>query len=143
MWFGLLLEQHHVELSLPGAAAPIVGWIRRRREPATMMIGGRNLVGGGPVARITIAIDGRPLDTTDVPPGFFLRMVALPEFDDTHEHLPRLWARARVDALLREMDLNGEREDYIHVPSPKVERWTDYELASGHVGRIDSQRQGP
>lgn len=37
----------------------------------------------------------------------------LPEFDDLHSHLPRLWARARVDALLREIDLNGEREDYI------------------------------
>ena len=41
------------------------------------------------------------------------RTIALPEFDDTHEHLPRVWARARVDALLHEMDLNGEREDYI------------------------------
>ena len=41
------------------------------------------------------------------------RDVSLPEFADTHEHLPRLWARARVDALLREMDANGEREDYI------------------------------
>lgn len=42
------------------------------------------------------------------------RGVSLPEFDDTHTHLPRVWARARVDALLREMDLNGEREDYIN-----------------------------
>jgi len=41
------------------------------------------------------------------------RTFALPEFDDTHAQLPRVWARARVDALLREMDLNGEREDYI------------------------------
>jgi Ca-activated chloride channel homolog len=41
------------------------------------------------------------------------RDVTLPELADTHEHLPRLWARARVDALLREMDTNGEREDYI------------------------------
>ncbi|HJQ32387.1 MAG TPA: VIT and VWA domain-containing protein [Pyrinomonadaceae bacterium] len=41
------------------------------------------------------------------------RSLSLPEFDDTHAHLPRVWARARVDALLREMDLNGEREDYI------------------------------
>lgn len=41
------------------------------------------------------------------------REVSLPEFDDTHAHLPRVWARSRVDALLREMDLNGEREDYI------------------------------
>jgi Ca-activated chloride channel family protein len=41
------------------------------------------------------------------------REVVLPELADTHSHLPRVWARARVDALLREMDLNGEREDYI------------------------------
>lgn len=41
------------------------------------------------------------------------RDVSLPEFDETHEHLPRVWARARVDALLQAMNLNGEREDYI------------------------------
>ncbi|HEU4871441.1 MAG TPA: VIT domain-containing protein [Pyrinomonadaceae bacterium] len=41
------------------------------------------------------------------------REVVLPELSDVHRHLPRVWARARVDALLREMDLNGEREDYI------------------------------
>jgi Ca-activated chloride channel family protein len=41
------------------------------------------------------------------------RDVMLPELDDTHAHLPRLWARARVDALLRALDLDGEREDYI------------------------------
>jgi Ca-activated chloride channel family protein len=41
------------------------------------------------------------------------RSVQLPEFEDTHQHLPRLWARARVDALLQEMNVNGEREDYI------------------------------
>ena len=41
------------------------------------------------------------------------RDVVLPELAEIHSHLPRVWARARVDALLREMDLNGEREDYI------------------------------
>ena len=41
------------------------------------------------------------------------RDVVLPELADIHSQLPRVWARARVDALLREMDLNGEREDYI------------------------------
>jgi Ca-activated chloride channel family protein len=41
------------------------------------------------------------------------RSVMLPEKDDLHAHLPRVWARARVDALLHEMDMNGEREDYI------------------------------
>jgi Ca-activated chloride channel family protein len=41
------------------------------------------------------------------------RRVNLPAMETAHEHLPRLWARARVDALLYEMNLNGEREDYI------------------------------
>jgi len=41
------------------------------------------------------------------------REVALPELEDGHAHLPRVWARARVEALLREMNLNGEREDFI------------------------------
>jgi Ca-activated chloride channel family protein len=41
------------------------------------------------------------------------RDVMLPEFEDTHAHLPRLWARARVGKLIEEMNLNGEREDYI------------------------------
>jgi Ca-activated chloride channel family protein len=41
------------------------------------------------------------------------RQVSLPELEAAHDHLPRLWARARVDALIYEMNLNGEREDYI------------------------------
>lgn len=41
------------------------------------------------------------------------RDVMLPEFEDMHQHLPRLWARARVAKLLEEMNLSGEREDYI------------------------------
>jgi Ca-activated chloride channel family protein len=41
------------------------------------------------------------------------RAASLPEFEDAHAHLPRVWARARVDALLREMDIEGEREDHI------------------------------
>ena len=41
------------------------------------------------------------------------RDVSLPEFDDAHPHLPRVWARARVDALLQAINLDGEREDYI------------------------------
>lgn len=41
------------------------------------------------------------------------RRVNLPELETAHEHLPRVWARARVDALLYEINLNGEREDYI------------------------------
>jgi Ca-activated chloride channel family protein len=41
------------------------------------------------------------------------REIALPEFDETHGFLPRVWARARVGALLQSMNRDGEREDYI------------------------------
>jgi Ca-activated chloride channel family protein len=41
------------------------------------------------------------------------QQVELPERDDTHEHVPRLWARARVDALLRQIALNGETKEAI------------------------------
>lgn len=62
-----------------------------------------------PAAQTTVSIGGH-YGTAAIS---LSRTVALPELADTHVHLPRLWARARVDALLREMDLNGEREDYI------------------------------
>lgn len=39
--------------------------------------------------------------------------INLPEFDETHSFLPRVWARARVDALTNAMNEGGEREDYI------------------------------
>ena len=58
--------------------APIQGWIRRRHEALTLLVGGRNLSSGGPPARVTIAIDGRAIDEPVVAPGFFLRMLTLP-----------------------------------------------------------------
>ena len=62
-----------------------------------------------PSPRTTVAITGQ-FGTETIK---LSRDVVLPELADIHSHLPRVWARARVDALLREMDLNGEREDYI------------------------------
>jgi Ca-activated chloride channel homolog len=41
------------------------------------------------------------------------RQVELPERDDSHPHVPRMWARARVDALLRLIALNGETREAI------------------------------
>jgi len=41
------------------------------------------------------------------------RQVELPERDDSHPHVPRMWARARVDALLRLIALNGESKESI------------------------------
>jgi Ca-activated chloride channel family protein len=39
--------------------------------------------------------------------------VELPDRDDSHPHVPRLWARARVDALLRQIALGGETKEAI------------------------------
>jgi hypothetical protein len=62
----------------PGIA-PIEGWIRRRRDALTLMIGGRNLVVDGPSVRAAVTIDGRSIDEVAVAPGAFLRFLRLPE----------------------------------------------------------------
>jgi Ca-activated chloride channel family protein len=41
------------------------------------------------------------------------RKVDLPEREEANDHLPRVWARARVDALLREIELTGESQELI------------------------------
>jgi Ca-activated chloride channel family protein len=41
------------------------------------------------------------------------QQVELPERDDSHAHVPRMWARARVDALLRQIALSGETKEAI------------------------------
>lgn len=73
-----------------GSSAAFVG---RYKQPKTSSIGVSGVFGGQ-----TINLN---------------REVALPEFADLHDYLPRLWARARVDALLHEINRDGEREDYI------------------------------
>jgi len=62
-----------------------------------------------PAPNVEVKVEGRAGDKEAV----VSRQVSLPELEAAHDHLPRLWARARVDSLIHEMDLNGEREDYI------------------------------
>jgi Ca-activated chloride channel family protein len=62
-----------------------------------------------PAPNAEVKIEG----VADNRPVVVSRRVSLPELETAHDHLPRLWARARVDALIYEMNLNGEREDYI------------------------------
>ncbi len=59
----------------PGRA-PIRGWIRRRAEALTLVVGGRNFA-SDLAARVTIAVDGRTIDEPTVASGFFLRMLRL------------------------------------------------------------------
>ena len=62
----------------PGLA-PIEGWIRRRREAVTLMIGGRNLGAGAVQAGVQVTIDDTRIEQLLVPPGFFLRFIQIPE----------------------------------------------------------------
>ena len=41
------------------------------------------------------------------------RETILPDLDETHFFLPRVWAQAKINALLEAMNRDGEREDYI------------------------------
>ncbi len=67
----------------------------------------------------------------------FEKYVKLPEFDDFHKHLPRLWARARIDALVREINKNGEREDYI---SEIISLSQKYKLVSPYTAFLAAPR---
>jgi hypothetical protein len=60
----------------PGRA-PVQGWITRRTEAMTLVLGGRLLVPRAPPAHVRVAIDGRVIDEWAVAPGFFLRFVHL------------------------------------------------------------------
>ena len=63
------------------AVAPIKALVRRRKEEAVLMVGGRNLsFASGAAARIEVAIAGRAVATWDLPreSPFFLRMFRLP-----------------------------------------------------------------
>jgi Ca-activated chloride channel family protein len=42
------------------------------------------------------------------------KAIDLPDLEAAHEYIPRVWAKARIDALLAAMNRDGEREDYIN-----------------------------
>jgi hypothetical protein len=63
------------------AQAPIEAWVKRRSDPATLLVGGRNLGGpGDPDVRFDLRIDGVPFESWIVPPrpGFFLQSWTVP-----------------------------------------------------------------
>jgi Ca-activated chloride channel family protein len=83
-------DVYHVYPNEPttGYDGSAVHWLGRYRTPgrAAFAVSGRS-------DRGAVALDA----TLD-----------LPERDDTHGEIPRLWARARVDALLARIELEGE-----------------------------------
>jgi hypothetical protein len=64
------------------AQAPVEAWVRRRSDPATLLVGGRNLGRpGDPDVRFDLRIDGTLFQSWVVPPqpGFFLQTWTVPE----------------------------------------------------------------
>jgi hypothetical protein len=58
---------------------PSVAWLRSRSEPASLILGGRNLgAAGDPAARVTLEGHAGRIDSWDVAPGFFFRHVQFP-----------------------------------------------------------------
>jgi hypothetical protein len=58
---------------------PITAWVRRRGQPARILIGGRNFgAEGGPAARFELALDERLIQRWDAAPGFFLNVFDAP-----------------------------------------------------------------
>jgi hypothetical protein len=56
---------------------PSRAWVRARREPAMMLLGGRNLDASAP-AQLSVTRGDRVIDTWTVAPGFFFRLFPLP-----------------------------------------------------------------
>jgi hypothetical protein len=58
---------------------PSVAWIRARAEKALLMIGGRHLGSADePQVHISMSLNGHPLESRDVPAGFFFWLVPVP-----------------------------------------------------------------
>ncbi len=116
--------------------APIQGWILRRSEPVTLMVGGRNFAGDGTSALLNIAIDGRTVGQRSVAPGFFLHMmsVALTGSGD----YAALTIEARGEVAIEQFDAQ---------PPGRVvfgygEGWheTEYDSSTGRIWRWMSER---
>lgn len=57
--------------------APSLAWVRARSEPATLLLGGRNLNETSTV-RLTVATDACEVDSWEIAPGSFTRVIAVP-----------------------------------------------------------------
>ncbi|MCY7346227.1 MAG: VWA domain-containing protein [Pyrinomonadaceae bacterium] len=65
------------------------------------------------------------------------RAIALPERDETHSFLPRVWAKARISWLLQLMNEGGEREDFIQEIIALSEK---YKIVSPYTAFIAAPR---
>jgi hypothetical protein len=59
--------------------APATAWLKRHPEETTVLLGGRHLARGttAPIT-LTVTLNGAPVETFSVTPGFFVRWITLP-----------------------------------------------------------------
>jgi hypothetical protein len=89
----------------PGIA-PIEGWIRRRREPIAIMIGGRNL-DSALTARLTVGVDDRIVGQWQVPPGFFLKTIEVPAVTEDGDYAHIQVSADRESVAIEQFNAGG------------------------------------
>jgi hypothetical protein len=93
---------------------PSVAWVRTRNEAATVMIGGRHLgAANDPAARVSASLNGTPVDSFEVRPGFFLRLISLPagSLGAGAGYIPLEVSSAAADGSTRIMPVGLEQFD--------------------------------
>jgi hypothetical protein len=111
---------------------PTIAWVRARPDAATLMIGGRNLgAAGDPVARITIARDSTAIESWDVSPGFFFRILELPAGSLSGDgYIPLTVTAAAADGSKRAAPVSLEQFDLQPAGAPMfgfVDGWGEPE----------------
>ncbi len=84
------LHDVYAVMTQPPAAGSLSGWVGRYSAPTT-------------ATTVSLAHEGETHRTT----------APFPEADLTARDLPRRWARARVDDLLRRIELEGEKREWV------------------------------
>jgi hypothetical protein len=123
---------------------PSIAWVRRRSEPATMLLGGRNLSQDGRAARLTVVAGDCEIDSWHVAPGSFTRRILIPaDLLEGHGYVPLAVAAAAPDGAappavaLEQFDLQSDGVPMFGL----LEGWhePEYQPATGRAWRWMSE----
>lgn len=127
--------------------APVVAWIRSRDSDATLIVGGRHLESGAPNVRLSITLDGAPIESWTVAPGYFVRRIELPaaSLHRPAAYVPLAVKADAADGSGRLVRVALEQFDLQSAGVPMFafdEGWyePEYELLSGRAWRWMSER---
>ncbi|MBI2835356.1 MAG: DUF2723 domain-containing protein [Acidobacteria bacterium] len=130
-----------------GAENVAIAYVRSRADPAFLMIGGRNLAPpGSGSARVTVAVDGRPLEAWEAAPGFFVKTFEWPAGAlESPARLARLEITSApmvgtdpVDVAIEQFDLQAPRSVVFAFGPGWHEQ--EYNPTAGRLWRWTSER---